>query len=112
MMAKTIVLASVFVGCMVQNEKAEWVPLGCESIPTIDNGGAKWVGEGGDKHLEVTYKIKKGWRWTDGTPVTSKDVLAYWKLVMDPEFEIASAWAGRRSTISRPWMITPSRWSG
>jgi peptide/nickel transport system substrate-binding protein len=90
MMARTIVLAPIFVGCMGQNEKAEWIPLGCESVPTIDNGGAKWVGEGMDKHLEVTYKIKAGWRWTDGTPVTSKDVLAWWKLEMDPEFEIAS----------------------
>jgi len=90
MMARTIVLAPIFVGCMGQNEKAEWIPLGCETVPTIDNGGAKWVGEGADKHLEVTYKIKKAWRWTDGTPVTTKDVLAWWKLNMDPEFEVAS----------------------
>lgn len=90
MMARTIVLAPIFVGCMGQKEKAEWIPLGCETVPTIDNGGAKWVGEGGDKHLEVTYKIKKGWRWTDGTPVTTKDVLAWWKLNMDPDFEVAS----------------------
>ncbi len=90
MMARTIVLSPIFVGCMAQNDKAEWVALGCETVPTIDNGGAKWVGEGADKHLEVTYKIKKGWRWTDGTPVTSKDVLAWWKLLMDPDFEVAS----------------------
>jgi peptide/nickel transport system substrate-binding protein len=90
MMARTIAIAPIFVGCMGQNEKAEWIPLGCETVPTIDNGGAKWVGEGGDKHLEVTYKIKKGWRWTDGTPVTTKDVLAWWKMNMDPEFEVAS----------------------
>jgi len=90
MMARTIALSFIAVGCMGQNEKAEWVPLGCETVPTIDNGGAKWVGEGADKHLEVTYKIKKGWRWTDGTPVTSKDVLAWWKLYMDPEMEVAS----------------------
>jgi len=90
MMARTIVLAPIFVGCMAQNEKTEWVPMGCETVPTIENGGAKWVGEGADRHLEVTYKIKKGWRWTDGTPVTTKDALAWWKLTMDPEFEVAS----------------------
>jgi peptide/nickel transport system substrate-binding protein len=90
MMARTIALAPILVGCMGQNEKTEWIPLGCETVPTVANGGAKWVGEGADKHLEVTYKIKKGWRWTDGTPVTTKDVLAWWKLEMDPEFEIAS----------------------
>jgi peptide/nickel transport system substrate-binding protein len=89
MMARTIVLSSVLVGCVGQNEVAKWVPLGCETVPTVDNGGAVYVNEGADKHLEVTYKIKKGWRWTDGTPVTAKDAVYQWKLSMDPEFEIA-----------------------
>ena len=90
MMARTITLIGpVFAGCMEQNEKTDWVPTGCEQVPTIDNGGAKLVGEGADKHLEVTYKIKKGWRWTDGTPVTSKDAIYTWKLQMDTDFEIA-----------------------
>jgi len=89
MMARTIVDSALFPGCMLQNEKAEWIPMGCEQVPTFDNGGAKLVGDGADKHLEVTYKIKKGWRWTDGTPVTSKDMVYTWKLVMDPDFEIA-----------------------
>ena len=90
MMARTIALAPINVGCMSQNDKAEWVPLGCEQVPTIDNGGAVWVGEGEDKHLEVTYKIRDDWRWTDGTPVTTKDILTWWKLYMDPAFEVAS----------------------
>jgi peptide/nickel transport system substrate-binding protein len=78
-------------GCMGHNEKSppEWIPLGCESVPTLDNGGAKLVGEGADKYLELTYKIKKGWRWTDGTPVTSKDAVYGWKLWMDPDLEVA-----------------------
>ena len=108
MMARTIALAPIYVGCMGQNEKAEWIPLGCETVPTIDNGGAKWVGEGADKHLEVTYKIKKGWRWTDGTPVTAKDVLpggsCTWTL--SSKSPAASVW--RRSTTSRSWTTTLS----
>ncbi len=87
MTASTKVRGAVLMGCMVQNDKAEWVAIGCEQIPTVDNGGAKLVGEGADKHLEVTYKIRKGWRWTDGTPVTSKDTIYAWKLQMDPELE-------------------------
>lgn len=89
MMARTIVNSAIFPGCVGQNEKVEWIGLGCESVPTLENGGAKFVGEGADKHLEVTYKIKKGWRWTDGTPVTAKDAVYQWKLIMDPEFEFA-----------------------
>jgi peptide/nickel transport system substrate-binding protein len=89
MMARTIVNSAWQVGCMSQDEKAEWVNLGCDGdIPTVDNGGAVWVGEGTDKHLEVTHKIKDGWRWTDGTPVTTKDAIYEWKLIMDPAMEV------------------------
>jgi peptide/nickel transport system substrate-binding protein len=90
MMARTIVLAAINVGCLQQDHSAKWIAAGCETVPTLDNGGAKFVGDGADKHLEVTFKIKKGWRWTDGTPVTAKDAVYQWKLYMDPDFEIAS----------------------
>ncbi len=91
MMARTIVMSPVLIGCMGQNEKAEWINLGCEGdIPTIDNGGAVFVGEGADRHLEVTHKIRDDWRWTDGTPVTTADVIYAWKLIMDPNMEVAA----------------------
>lgn len=88
MMARTIVNSTFMPGCISQNEKAEWVAMGCTQVSTIANGGAKFVGTGADRYLEVTYKIKPGWRWTDGTPVTSKDAIYYWKLVMDPDLQI------------------------
>jgi peptide/nickel transport system substrate-binding protein len=91
MMAKTIVLGAVNVGCMGQNEAAEWIALGCEEVPTLENGGAVWVGDEGspDRHMEMTFKIKDGWRWTDGTPVTAKDAIYWWWLYMQPDFEVA-----------------------
>lgn len=109
MMARSIIASAFQIGCMGQNEKVEWIPLGCETVPTLENGGAKFVGEGVDKHLEVTYKIKAGWRWTDGTPVTTKDVLSYYKLVMDPEMEVAG-----RSTTEKIFdikVIDASSWT-
>lgn len=90
MMARTIVNSAWQVGCMGQDETATWIPLGCETVPNIDNGGAVFVGEGADRHLEVTYKIRDDWRWTDGTPVTTQDVIYAWKLYMDPEMEVAA----------------------
>ena len=38
--------------------------------------------------MEITHKIRDGWRWTDGTPVTPADIIYTWKLIMDPEFQI------------------------
>ncbi len=90
MMSRTIVNSAWQVGCMGQDQNAVWINLGCEGdIPTFENGGAVWVGEGADKYLEVTHKIRDDWRWTDGTPVTTADVLYYWKLTMDPNMEVA-----------------------
>jgi len=40
--------------------------------------------------MEITHKIKQGWRWTDGTPVTPRDVIYWWTLVMDPDFAVPS----------------------
>ena len=90
MSANAVIRAGFLVGCLGQNEEAEWIPYGCEEVPTLENGGAVFVGEAADEHLEVTYKIRDGWRWTDGTPVTPADAIFFWKLVMDPETEIAA----------------------
>ncbi len=95
MMARTIVMSPFLVGCMSQNEKADWLNLGCEGdIPTFENGAAAYVGEGADQALEVTHKIRDDWRWTDGTPVTTADVIYNWQLTMDPNMEVA----GRTTT--------------
>ena len=71
------------------SQPPQWIPLGCEQVPTIENGGAALVGTGADQHLEITYTIKSGWRWTDGQPVKASDAVYTWKLLMDPDFEIA-----------------------
>ena len=89
MTASNQVLGALIMGCMAQNEAAEWVNLGCDGeIPTLENGGTVWVGEGADMHMEITHKIRDGWRWTDGTPVTPADIIYTWKLIMDPDFQI------------------------
>jgi ABC-type transport system substrate-binding protein len=85
-MTKAVILQAIFPGCVAQNDKVQWIAVGCESVPTLENGGARFVGEGADRHLEVTFKIRKGWRWTDGTPVTAGDAVYAWKLMMDPDF--------------------------
>ena len=55
-----------------------------ESIPTLDNGGARWVGEGANRQLQTTFKLRKGVTWSDGKPLTSRDVRFTWELMMNP----------------------------
>ena len=89
MLAKDIVNSAMFAVCTRENDEFEWMPEMCESVPTLENGGAKWVGEGSDRHLEVTFKLKSGWKWHDGVPVTANDYVFTWKLALDPEMQIA-----------------------
>ncbi|MCL5996566.1 MAG: ABC transporter substrate-binding protein [Chloroflexi bacterium] len=86
--AAQTVVAALFVGCISPDERGVPVALGCEAVPTIGNGGAKFVGDGDERHLEVTFRIRQGWRWTDGTPVTAQDALYTWQLIMAPEGQL------------------------
>ncbi|MDA8217629.1 MAG: ABC transporter substrate-binding protein, partial [Dehalococcoidales bacterium] len=84
--AREEVLAALWTDLVMRDDKNEYIPWGAESVPTVDNGGAQFVGDGADKHLEVTFKIKKGLRWQDGDPVTSKDVKFTLELLQNPDF--------------------------
>jgi ABC-type transport system substrate-binding protein len=83
--AAQIVLGALFVGCVGQDETGAPIALGCEQVPTLENGGAAFVGDHLDRHLEVTFTIRSGWRWTDGRPVTAQDAIYAWQFVMSPE---------------------------
>ena len=50
------------------NEKGEIVPWLVEEIPTVNNGGVS------EDLKSITWKIKPGILWSDGTPFTSADV--------------------------------------
>lgn len=84
--AARTVLAALFVGCAGEDAQRSAVALGCEQVPTAENGGARFVGEGLDRYLEVTFKIRPDWRWTDGRPVVAQDAVYAWQLAMAPEF--------------------------
>ncbi|HEV7666707.1 MAG TPA: peptide ABC transporter substrate-binding protein [Chloroflexota bacterium] len=96
MAARTAVLYAVFTYPITNDNRGEYVPIGVEQVPTIDNGGATFVGNGEDKHLEVTFKIKDGVKWQDGVPTTSKDIAYAWKLELDPKFP-----ATGRTTVAK-----------
>ncbi|HEY3291890.1 MAG TPA: ABC transporter substrate-binding protein [Anaerolineae bacterium] len=100
--AAQTVLGALFVGCVGQDETGAPVALGCETVPTIENGGARWVGDGDDRHLEATFKIRQGWRWTDGQPVTSQDALFSWHTIMSPAAQANDALTQKVYQMSAP----------
>jgi len=100
MMARTEVLGAARTRLVVENDKTEYVAVGAESKPTIENGGAKFVGTGVDRHLEVTFKLKP-MKWHDGQPVTAEDLRFGWLTRMNPDFPAES-----RSDDTRLWDLT------
>ena len=83
---------------------ADWKPvcMVCESLPTLENGGAeriavsKDVGDGSGEGMAVTFRIKEGTTWADGTPVTVDDVIFAWEVGKHPDTGVHDAESYRR----------------
>jgi peptide/nickel transport system substrate-binding protein len=54
------------------------MPILAEAIPSVDNGGLSRDG------TSVTWHLKKGVVWHDGTPFTADDVIFTWEYATDP----------------------------
>lgn len=67
------------------NETGALVAFLAEDIPTVGNGGVS------EDLTSITWKLKAGLLWSDGTPVTSADVVFTAKYCMDPEGGCAQA---------------------
>lgn len=60
-------------------------PMLAAQVPTMQNGGISKDG------LTITYHLRKNVKWTDGVPVTSKDVKWSWQAIMNKNNNIISA---------------------
>jgi peptide/nickel transport system substrate-binding protein len=54
------------------------VPILAAEIPSLENGGLA------DDGKSVTWKLKQGVQWHDGTPFTADDVVFNWQYATDP----------------------------
>lgn len=58
--------------------ETELVPALAEEIPTIENGGHA------EDLMSITWTLKEGVMWSDGTPVTAEDAVFTWEYCVDP----------------------------
>ena len=54
------------------------------TVPTVDNGGVKAPGDGGDA-MTVTWTLRPGLKWSDGEALTCDDFKYAWEWVLDPD---------------------------
>ncbi len=93
-----LIKSTMFVGQLVSNltydqlvgvdDRMQSFAQLAADVPSIENGMAQFVGDGGDKHLEVTFPLRQGVTWSDGTPFTADDVVYFFNFIMNP----ASGW--------------------
>ena len=72
------------------NEKGALVPYLVDEIPTVENGGVA------ADLTSITWKLKEGLMWSDGTPVTSADAKFTAEYCMAPRPERQVRWRKKR----------------
>ncbi len=70
-------------GLVTNDEKMNVVPLLAERIPTLANGDVVMRPDGG---MDVTWRLRPGVRWHDGTPFTSADVQFTVEAINSPDY--------------------------
>ncbi|RVT84027.1 peptide ABC transporter substrate-binding protein [Rhodobacteraceae bacterium CCMM004] len=83
---KEVESASLVIEPLVRfDENGEMVPWLAESIPTVENGGVS------EDLTTITWTLKEGVMWSDGTPLTAEDAVFTWEYCTHPEGGCAQA---------------------
>ena len=78
------VASAVFATLFVFTNDYRYGPDLATSIPTLDNGGVKAPGDGGDA-MTVTWTLRPDLKWSDGEPLTCDDFKYAWEWVLNPD---------------------------
>ncbi len=95
MAATGVVHNIVFGSATMFNDKWERIPLMVEKLPTLKDGD--WVVLP-NKKMKVTWKLKRGFTWHDGKPVTALDWRFTYAMYRNP---LAPPPSGGRSVLNK-----------
>jgi len=71
-------------GLVTVTNDFRYAPDQATEIPTLDNGGVKVPGDGGDA-MTVTWKLRPGLKWSDGSALTCDDYKYTQGWIMDKD---------------------------
>ncbi|MGR4064043.1 MAG: ABC transporter substrate-binding protein [Vulcanimicrobiaceae bacterium] len=80
----TFVDRFMFEPLLSADPKGNPVPMLATQVPSLENGGISRDG------LTITYHLRPNAKWTDGVPVTSKDVKFSWQTIVNPNTNVVS----------------------
>src|SRR6266699_7169003 len=91
-------------GLTTTDEQMRVVPLLASEVPSLQNGGVRLRSDGG---MDVTWKLRPGVRWHDGTPFTSADVKFTVDAINSPKYNPESTDGfDRISSVDTPDPLT------
>ena len=79
----SLVMHLVMLGLTDIDPAGNIFPRLAAELPTVENGGVVEDAEAGT--MDVTWKLREDVSWSDGTPVTSDDVIFTYEAIIDPE---------------------------
>jgi peptide/nickel transport system substrate-binding protein len=78
--AKEVEAASLVLEPLARfSETGALVPILVDEIPTVENGGVA------EDLMSITWTLREGLTWADGTAVTPQDVIFTWKYCTDEQ---------------------------
>lgn len=91
-------------GLTTTDEHMNVVPVLAREVPTPENGGVLIRPDGG---MDVTWRLRPGVRWHDGTPFTSDDIAFTVRAINDPAYNPESTDGfDRIESVSTPDSLT------
>ncbi|MCL4487191.1 MAG: peptide ABC transporter substrate-binding protein [Chloroflexi bacterium] len=83
-------------GLLNVNEKGQWFPVLATEVPTTANGGVSADGK------TITYHLRKGVKWQDGTDFTCEDIKFTQQVITTPNIGALDASAFANLTVTCP----------
>ncbi len=93
MFVASMVRSTIFTDVVGLTNEWKYSPEMAEKIPTIKDGDWKVLPNG---KMQVTWHIRRGYTWQDGTPVTSQDWIWARYVNMHPDFPTAGRDVAKR----------------
>ncbi len=90
MVASSYLYSMVGRGLVALDTDGKWYPQLAKSIPTLENGGAKFVTIKGKKTIQATWEILDKASWGDGKPVVCADFKLARTIAESPNVGVAS----------------------
>jgi peptide/nickel transport system substrate-binding protein len=88
--ASQVASRPLFLRVIASDPAGNLYPELAQYVPTLENGGAFYSGEGDDRQLTLKLKLRRGVVWSDGAEVTTRDLVLYHRLMLEPRAPVAA----------------------